>query len=127
MQLSCLDVTVNIRLTNNVYQFDCKSATGKTRLYNVVKTYQYAGYNVAAYSYSDLVCGGDFKNILNRDNLELLVVDRYDMFYNMYCKELEELSKRCIILVDSKRILPFGDYYLTCSIKMTPMAIEVFE
>lgn len=37
MQLSGLDVTVNIRLTNNAYQFDCKSATGKTRLYNVVK------------------------------------------------------------------------------------------
>lgn len=127
MQLSGLDVTVDIRLTNNAYQFDCKSATGKTRLYNVVKTYQYAGYNVAVYSYSDLVCGVDFNNILNKNNLELLVVDRYDMFSDMYHKELEELSKRCIVLIDSKRLLPFGDYYLACSIKMTPTTIEVFE
>lgn len=127
MQLSGLDVTVNIRLTNNAYQFDCKSATGKTRLYNVVKTYQYAGYNVAAYSYSDLVCGVNFNNILSKNNLELLIVDRYDMFSSMYHNELEELSKRCIILIDSKRLLPFGDYYLACSIKMTPTTIEVFE
>lgn len=73
------------------------------------------------------MCGVNFNNILSKNNLELLIVDRYDMFSGMYHNELEELSKRCIILIDSKRLLPFGDYYLACSIKMTPTTIEVFE
>lgn len=127
MQLSGLDVTVDVRLDNDVYQFDCESATGKTRLYNVIKTYQRAGYNVAAYSYTDLQDGLSFEDVINRVQPSLFMIDRYDMFSNMYHKEIEELSKRCIVLIDSKKILQFGDYYLACSIEMTPTTIEVFE
>ena len=127
MILNGLDVSVDVRLDNEVYQFDFESATGKTRLYNVVKSYQRSGYRAAAYSYNDLQAGVDFISVVNKVNPLLLVVDRYDMFSDMYHEELLELSKKCIVLIDSKEILPFGEYYLACSIEMTPTMIEVYE
>ncbi len=126
MILNGLDVSVDVRLDNEVYQFDFESATGKTRLYNVVKSYQRSGYRAAAYSYNDLQDGVDFISVVNKVNPLLLVVDRYDMFSDMYHEELLELSKKCIVLIDSKEILPFGEYYLACSIEMTPTMIEVY-
>ena len=39
---------------------------------------------------------------------------------------INRLSDKCIILIDSKEVLSFGEYYLICGIKMTPTDIEVY-
>ena len=126
MKLEGLDTTVNINLNNGVYQFDCDSATGKTRLYDVIKSYQYDGYNVTSYSYNDLQDGLDLEDVVNRIQPSLLMIDRYDMFPDMYHDVIEKFASKCIILIDSKEILSFGEYYLSCGIKMTPTDIEVY-
>lgn len=126
MRLEGLDTTVSINLNNGVYQFDCESATGKTRLYDVIKSYQYDGYNVTSYSYNDLQDGLNLEDVVNRVQPSLLMIDRYDMFPDMYHDIIEKLSSKCIILIDSKEILSFGEYYLSCGIKMTPTNIEVY-
>ena len=126
MRLEGLDTTVSINLNNGVYQFDCESATGKTRLYDVIKSYQYDEYNVTSYSYNDLQDGLNLEDVVNRVQPSLLMIDRYDMFLDMYHDIIEKLSSKCIILIDSKEILSFGEYYLSCGIKMTPTNIEVY-
>lgn len=126
MKLEGLDVTVDIKLNNGAYQFDCESATGKTRLYDVIKSYQRDGYNVASYSYIDFQDGLNLEDVVRRVQPSLLMIDRYDMFHNMYYDIIEKLLDKCIILIDSKEILSFGEYYLVCGIKMTPISIEVY-
>lgn len=126
MKLEGLDVTVDIKLDNGVYQFDCESATGKTRLYDVIKLYQRDEHNVVSYSYTDFQDGLDLENVVSKVQPSLLMIDRYDMFSNMYHDVINRLSDKCIILIDSKEVLSFGKYYLVCGIKMTPANIEVY-
>jgi hypothetical protein len=126
MKLEGLDTTVEIKLSNGVYQFDCESATGKTRLYDIIKSYQRDGYNVISFSYTDLQDGLNLEDVVRRVQPSLLMIDRYDMFSDMYHDVIEELSNKCIILIDSKEILSFGEYYLSCGIKMTTHNIEVY-
>lgn len=125
MKLEGLDVIVNINLENGIYQFCCESATGKTRLYDVIKSYQHTGCNVTAYSYTDLQDGLNLEEVVNRIHPQLLLIDRYDMFNDMYHESILRVSENCIVLIDSKDVLTFSDYYTTCEINMTPTAIEV--
>lgn len=125
MKLEGLDVTVNINLENGIYQFCCESATGKTRLYSVVRSYQCSGDNVMAYSFTDMQIGLSLPDMLSKVRPTLLFIDRYDMFKDKYHDDILSISKDCIILIDSKDVLTFNDYYTTCEISMTPTAIEV--
>ena len=125
MKLEGLDIIININLENGIYQFYCESATGKTRLYDAIKSYQYEGYNVTAYSYFNLQDGLDLEEVINRTHPQLLLIDRYDMFNDMYHEAILKVSKNCIVLIDSKDVLTFSDYYTTCEINMTPTTIEV--
>lgn len=125
MKLEGLDITISINLENGVYQFCCESATGKTRLYDSIKSYQHAGYNVTAYSYTDLQDGLNLEEVINRIRPQLLLIDRYDMFSDMYHESILRVSENCIVLIDSKDVLTFSDYYTTCEINMTPTTIEV--
>lgn len=127
MKLDGLDVTVDIKLDNGLYQFDGESATGKTRLYDIIKSYQRVGYDVASYSYTDLQNGLNLEDVVNKIQPSLLMIDRYDMFPNMYQETIINASKDGIVLVDSKDVLMFNDYYTTCCIKMTPVTIEVYR
>lgn len=125
MKLEGLDVVVSVNLDNGIYQFCCESSTGKTRLYNTVKKYQRAGYNAAAYSYTDFQDGLNFEDVINKVQPSLLVIDRYDMFSDKYQEDILKVAKDCIVLIDSKDVLTFNDYYTTCTIDMTPVTIEV--
>lgn len=125
MKLEGLFVTVNINLENGIYQFCCESATGKTRLYDIIKLYQRARYNVIAYSYTDLQDGLCLGEVINRIHSKLLLIDRYGMFDDMYHENILKVSENCIVLIDSKNVLTFNDYYTTCEIIMTPTNIDI--
>lgn len=124
--LDSLNVTVKINLNNGIYQFDCESSTGKTRLYKVLRDYQRCGVNVISYSYNDLIDGLDLRNILLNKNPDLILLDRYDMYNTLYHKELISLESSCIVLIDSKEMLKFGEYDLVCGINLLPESIEVY-
>lgn len=70
--------------------------------------------------------GLNLEDVVRRVQPSLLMIDRYDMFSDMYHDVIEELSNKCIIPIDSKEILSFGEYYLSCGIKMTTHNIEVY-
>lgn len=115
-----------VNLENGVYQFDCYSATGKTRLYELLKEYNRAGESVVAYSYNDWSLGLDLKSVLSRFTPKLIMIDRYDMFNTEYHKELEDAGRSSIVLIDSKEMLKFGEYDNGCGIKLQPDRIEVY-
>lgn len=117
---------VYVDLDNGVYQFDCYSATGKTRLYELLKEYNRAGESVVAYSYNDWVLGLDLKSVLSRFKPKLIIVDRYNMFNTEYHQELESAGKESIVLIDSKEMLKFGEYDRVCGINIQPDKIEVY-
>lgn len=119
---------INIDLENGLYTFNNMSATGKTRLYKVLKALQLAGEPVAAYSFEDYKYGVDLKAFLEKNrNKCVLLIDRYDMFDGMYRKEIAEYSDASIVLVDYKGKLSFTDNDGLCFIQMTSNSITVEE
>lgn len=119
-------VQIDIKLENGLYQFNCVSATGKTRLYYLLKDLTLEGVPVIAYSYNEYEAGISLETVIGDRKPQVILIDRYDMFLNKYKDLLLELSRNCIVLIDCKTMLQFGEYYRVCGIKMTPEKIEVY-
>ncbi len=116
-----------IKLSNGIYLFDNKSATGKTRLCKELRKNQKYGENVASYSFDDYLLNVGIDNVLIPNKYKLVMLDRYDM-YNGIGKELISFCKdNMVILIDCKRGLNFGIDYKFCTIEMTDKLIEVVE
>lgn len=120
-----LRTKVKIDLDVGIYQFFSYSATGKTYLYNVLRDYQLYGSPVATITYDPL----NYTKLTDmiKSDTKLIMLDRYDMYYGEYADVLERLADKCIILIDSKEPLEFGEYALYCDINITPNEIEVSE
>ena len=125
LKIDSAQIKVDINLNNGIYHFDCESATGKTRLYYVLKDYQLLGEPVVAYSYEDYLNGVKLDDKIN-SNTKLILIDRYDMFKGEYVDLLLKNEKACIVLIDSKETLDFCEYDSVCGINMTKESIEVF-
>ncbi|MCI9180605.1 MAG: hypothetical protein HFG50_11485 [Lachnospiraceae bacterium] len=119
-------VKINVNLDNGVYVFDNESATGKSRLYSLVKKYSAYGEPVAGYTFEDFCRGLDITAVLNPKKFALVVLDRLDMYSNRSILSLIEKSAHdCIILVDCKNDFQVNIDYDWCYINMTANAIEV--
>ena len=116
---------IDIQLDNGLYEFSDESATGKTRLYKALRDMQRYGEPVLGYSYNDLQYGTDLKSLLaqNKD-IKVLLIDRYDMFYEEYAEEVIKYSKNCIVMIDCKKGIDFADTE-TCFIEMSDYCIKV--
>ena len=117
---------VIINLENGLYQFDSETATGKTRLCELLREYNRAGLPVVAYSYTDWSLGLDLISVVNKFKPKVLMIDRYDMFIGEYSDFLESIQDEIIVMIDCKDMLPFGEYDKVCGIKFTPDKIEVY-
>lgn len=80
------------------------SATGKTRLYHLLREYRAAKLPVAGYSYSEYMDGLRISQYLNT-GLKLIIIDRYDMYNGEMASDIIELSKESIVLIDCKTTL----------------------
>ena len=120
-----LRTKVRINLDVGIYQFFSYSATGKTYLYDVLRDYQLYGLPVVAITYDPL--NHTRLTDLIKPDTRLIMLDRYDMYYGEYAGVLKRLADKCIILIDSKEPLEFGEYALYCDINITPNEIEVSE
>ena len=114
---------IYINLENGIYTFTDYSATGKTRLFNLLKSYKQDNLPILLYTYSDFL---DNRIINPNNNYKLVLIDRYDMFRGNFEQELLELSKKAIVIVDSKEFLEFTEFDNMCGIDMTPEKIEVY-
>lgn len=91
---------INIELDNGIYVFSIESATGKTRLYKALKSVEQHG-DVVAYTYSDTITKLDLKTLVN-ENTRVIILDRYDMYFNKFADVIEEYKDKAIVLIDCK-------------------------
>jgi len=125
---------IRIKLDNGVYIFDAKSSTGKTYLAILLKRLRGAGEPVDSFTYADskrvntlteALSGKDF----TVQQLRVIMLDRYDMYSDLYVDELDKLRENCVILIDCKwgaRIRNTRRCYATLtsdSIEVTPGAL----
>ena len=70
-----------VKLDPGVYVFNSFSGTGKTVLASLLDKYRGYGERVASYTYRDYVKGLPISSILDPDKYDLIVLDRYDLYY----------------------------------------------
>lgn len=113
-------------LPNGVYVFDKTSATGKTRLAQLLHGYRAQGELVASYTYNDKNLGRDICEVFEQ-KYKVVLLDRYDL-YNGAGKELIHARKDdCIILIDCKQGTKIRCFKKICHIDMTLEQIRVYS
>lgn len=100
MNVVSREISIASNVDRGVYCFEPESATGKTRLYQLVKLLKQRGLNVDGYSYASFLDGVSASSV-DRD-IVLFVVDRYDMYPNTINELIEELSETALVVIDSK-------------------------
>ena len=121
----CTCPIVTIHLENGVYLFDGNSATGKTRLMELLNRISDSTYCVLGYTYSDTrkiaLC-----ELLNKNHYEVVLVDRADMYLTQEDLEfLIKYAKEAIVMIDYKGNSLDVEYLEDCYILMTEEKIEV--
>ena len=91
-----------VKLDPGVYVFNSFSGTGKTVLASLLDKYRGYGERVASYTYRDYVKGLPISSILDPDKYDLIVLDRYDLYYGAGEELLKVCArdKRCIVIID---------------------------
>lgn len=122
MKIEVSGYTADIRLKKGVYVYDADSATGKTFLAKLLHGYSLTHNNVLVLSYPDY----DLDK-LNNPELELVIVDRGDLFLTKEINhKLNSLS--CVVLVDAKLMPPReGLLYHDCVIEMCMKGFSVYD
>jgi len=115
---------ITINLTNGLYVFGNKSATGKTRLYKELVKLKAYGNNVAAYTFNDKLLGHPIEDVLN-SGAEVILLDRYDMYSGDGVEIIDQIKDKCVLLIDCKKIPDKLPDFEGCTIKMTRDSIEV--
>lgn len=120
--------TVTIDLPNGIYTFDGYSATGKTRLFRLLRDLQKQGEPIFTFTYDDkLLFGLQLSEILGSNRFEIIMLDRYDMYKGDGFLELEQHRKSCVVLLDCKSALPGDIEYEIALIETTKDSIEVYS
>lgn len=117
IKLNKLNIKIDIQLDNGVYVFNNISSTGKTYLYNTINMYLNLDDEIPVFglSYTDYEKGLTLAKAI-KDKAKLVVIDRYDMYKGEFDKEIEELGKNGIVLVDCKSPTKLKAYH--CAIKL---------
>lgn len=118
---------ISIQLENGIYIFDNISASGKTRLYKVLRECQAYGEPVASYTYNDKLLGLPIESVLMPNKYKVIMLDRYDMYEGDGASLILKCAENSIILIDCK-----GDFTVTnldewCDIRLTDCGIEVTQ
>ena len=119
------NVNVTIDLENGVYTFENLSASGKTRLAKLFSKWQAYGEPVASYTYIDKLRNISLHDILFDKDIEVVVLDRYDMYKGFCSNEVIQVAGDKIILIDCKSETLINIPIETCFIEMSEHSIEV--
>lgn len=125
-KLSGLTTDVEIDLDNGVYTFDGDSATGKTFLLKTLIEYLLDKKPVIGFTYTDFIKGISLDDIFSKKHYDVVMFDRYDMYFNQFEDLIEKLGKESIVLIDSKEVPDFKEEPKACLIFLEKGKIQVF-
>ena len=122
---------IYISCGNGIYLFSNESATGKTRLFKVLRKIQGYDKNVKTYTYDDLLIENKtldafLENI--GEGICVIFIDRFDMLEvsKKNIEQLKKLGKDHIILIDCKQIELLAECdFKDAGITMTEQTITV--
>lgn len=98
-------IKVAVELGSGVYRLDAESGVGKTFLAGLFERYREYGARVRAYSYQDFLDGVLIEDVLDPGKYDVVILDRYDMYYGEGVQRMQDVKGKMIVLADSKRQL----------------------
>jgi hypothetical protein len=124
-RLTKYNVDIFVKLDPGIYVFDNQSATGKTRLADLLSKFNAYGEPVASYTYNDKLKGLTLEQMLGDRKYDVILLDRYDMYNGEYTDIIEKYSKSGVVLIDCKSELKNIEDDDWCMITMDSDRIEV--
>lgn len=126
LEYTIFGIKIKIKNISGIYIMGSNSATGKTRLFKLLRKLSEIEKSIVTYTYNDEKCGTFLDDILSeKDNVKLIIIDRFDMLKNKYETFLPEYAKNTVILIDCKHNCPFDDFESSV-LKFEQKLIEVF-
>lgn len=125
---TCSNGTVNIEinLDNGIHTLSSDSATGKTRLFNLLREQEtYRNQPIGTYTYEDKLRGIPIESVLISGKHKLIMLDRYDMYEGDGASLIRKCAKTSIVLIVCKGRFTVSDEDEWCDIEMTADHIEV--
>lgn len=98
-EVSGVLIDIQLKSDTGIFYLPPFSGVGKTWLAKMLRKVYLSGGRVNSYSYEDYL----MKTPLRLENLELMLIDRYDMYYGFFSDEIREFSKSGIVLMDCKQ------------------------
>ena len=120
-RIYCVDIS--IELENGVYGIDTMSATGKSRLFKLLREAEKKNRDVIGYTFEDKNLGIDLRSQVKKLNPKVIMLDRLDMYPEEFMQDIQEWGKNAIVLLDYKGSANFNEDW--CDIEMTATSIEV--
>lgn len=124
-KLSGLSREIDIQLNCGVYVFSRQSAEGKTFLSKMLNNYGMDGKNVISFTYNNFRNGLSLDTLLNGKHYDVVMLDRYDMYFGQFEDTIERLGKESIVLIDSKKSPEFKISPRVCTIRFDLQRIKV--
>lgn len=113
-----------VELPVGVYLLPVDSASGKTYLCESLRELATVE-RVNSYTYSDKSSGLSLASLLDNSKYDLLLLDRYDMYFGDCVTEIKEFAKSGIVLVDCKADeLPFPATICTVYLQMSRLVVK---
>lgn len=101
VKISSLSIIIESNVDKGIYLFEPISATGKTRLCDLIETLKEREFKVSAYYFSDYIDGIQIERKLK--GKKLFVMDRVDMYSSSDISDvIEKYRDKCLILLDLK-------------------------
>ena len=98
---------VSVEIGKGVYVFFPESGTGKSYLASILNVLCAGGDRVASYTYADFVRGFPVEAVLDNAKYDIVVLDRYDMYYGAGIESIVRFGKNGTVLVACKQNPPF--------------------
>ena len=98
-----IDIVIDIE--SGIYQFCPWSGNGKTYLFKLLRELEEDDKPIVTYTYSDHKKGVDLRELIEKTNPEVIMLDRQDMYAEdtKIVDILNEYADKAIILVCNKR------------------------
>lgn len=116
---------VTINLNAGIYVFSNTSSTGKTFLYKILSKFT-SRRDILCITYSNYRLISNLKEFVEKNNVKLLLFDRYDMYAGEFADDIIAIKDDIIILMDYKHGDIFNRYAEECEIELREDTLEVF-
>lgn len=94
---------VIVRKEPGVYIFNNSSGTGKTALSTWLDKFSDYGERTCSYTYRDYTRGRPIQEALDPSKYDLIVLDRYDLYYGVGKDLIFACAEKCVVLIDCKK------------------------